>query len=246
MYILTQPFLFPSAREISNSILEKTGKKLLVKREEKNTPPSIRWGNSHSLGQANDTMLNSAGLIRLCSNKRLFSREMLGKVAHVEYHMHTVPEHFPVVIRTVANGMRGEGIVICTSKEEFEQNYLNSLWAYFYKFTFELGVHLLGGEVVKVFKKIREEGELEEEFPIRNSHRGYSFSLKNVETYPKLLEVVDSFYATMPIQMTRLDVGWDSINKTYRVIEANTAPSVSENSNTLDLYTDFIVERLGL
>lgn len=246
MYILTHPNLFPSARVIKSSILQKTSKKLFIKLEQEATPPSIRWGNSHNHG-ANDTVLNSASLIRTCSNKRLFSTLLTdNRVAHVQYHKGFTPDRFPVVVRTVVNGMGGEGIVVCFDREDFEAKYSNSLWSYWYKFTFELGVHVLGGEIVRVFKKVREDGASDEEFPIRNFHRGYSFSLRDASKYEKLKGVVDLFYSIMPIQMTRLDIGWDAEEKTYRIIEANTAPSLSANENTLDIYTDFLIERLGL
>lgn len=243
MYILTHPKLFPSARQISRSIMEKTGKKLFIRIEPSSAFPTIRWGNSQSI-EGKDTELNSSESIRICSNKQLFDATMRdASIPHVEYHR-GVPESFPVVVRTVMGGMGGEGIIICFDREDFLAKYSRYAWSYWYNFSFELGVHLLGGKIAKVFKKVRTEGSQEEQYPVRNSHRGYSFSLRDAGKYEKLSGIVDLFYSAMPIQMTRLDIGWDANNKTYRIIEANTAPGLSENENTLDLYTNFIIERL--
>lgn len=247
MYILTRPKLFPSAREIRNTILQKTGKRFLIKVEPTAEPPEIRWGNSDRVIQDKDTDINCREDIYVCSNKSRFGNVMKNaSIPHVEYHRGSTPENFPVVIRTIPNGMGGEGIIICFDEDEFLEKYSGYMWSYWYNFTFELGVHLLGGKIVKLFKKTRSEGNREEEFPIRNSHRGYSFSLRDVGKYEKLPTITDLFYSSIPIEMTRLDIGWDANNKTYRIIEANTAPSLSNNENTLDLYTDFMIERLGL
>lgn len=248
MYILTHPSLINSARLLSREILMRRGININVSTQPYADVPIIRWGNSGGvpIGTGRGCNLNSSASISVCGNKRRFSDVLTrNEIPTVEYHNGDVPEHFPVVIRTVMNGHGGEGIVICRSREDFMRNYSHQVWAYWYNFEFELGVHILNGQVRRVFKK-EWPRDNEPEFPIRNTDKGYTFSLREPERYKKLQGVVNAFYAVVPIKFARLDIGWDSENKVYRIIEANSAPSLSENVNTLHMYTDFLIEELGL
>lgn len=100
-----------------------------------------------------------------------------------------------------------------------------------------------GGKIVKLFKKIKAEGN-EDDFPIRNVKNGYHYQLRNLEKYKKLPKYMDKVFEVFPIQMSRFDVGWDKANKTYRIIESNSAPILLDNPNTLSLYGDFLITQL--
>jgi hypothetical protein len=171
-------------------------------------------------------------------------------IPHVEY-FNGEPERYPVCIRTILNGHGGEGIVIARNWEEWDP-YDDCNWSYWYKFEYELGVHLLGGNVVRIFKKVLTGGvtpglddiDDDPEFPIRNSERGWHFSLRNPSIYPKLHALTEMFYERFPIEFTRLDIGWDSVAHIYRIIEANSAPGMTENANTASAYIEFLKERI--
>ncbi len=247
MYILTHKGLYNSAKLLSDKIKASTGRPIFVytdRRPEDTGAPVIRWGNGQHFFNL-DTSFNSRESIVTCGSKARFSSVLSrAGIPHVEYHSNEVPERFPVVIRTVLNGHGGEGIVICRTREEFVRNYNHSTWSYWYNFDFELGVHILNGRVERVFKKVWKNDSAEPEFPIRNTDKGYNFSLKEGEKYPKLQVIVDSFYRVVPLAMGRLDIAWDKLNKTYRIIEANSAPSLSENVNTLNMYSDFLLRNI--
>lgn len=240
MILLTRPSFRPSARVLRRGI---PGLSIRIVND---LVPVIRWGNSDRV-LGDFTELNSADKIGIVSNKRRFSNEMtrIG-ISHVEINRGE-PDKFPVVVRTTISGFGGRGIVVCKNLEEFTP-YRDYFWSYWYNFTFELGVHLLGGKVAKLFIKKSTENE-QEEFPIRNSSRGYDFKLILPESwnkYTKLFPTVENFFDKFPINMCRLDVGWDNDNKLYRIIECNSAPGLSENQNTANLYINYIRSTLGV
>ena len=152
-----------------------------------------------------------------------------------------------MAIRTELNRGGGIGMVIAENDNEFVK-YAEFHWSYWYKFQFELGVHILGGEIVKVFKKVREEGLEEEKYPIRNTQRGYKFKYKPnwKENYGGLEKFVAELYKVFPIQFARLDIGYDKETGGYRLIEVNSAPDLSQNKNTLELYAQFLAGKFAL
>lgn len=258
-YILTHNSLRRSARSLADGISRKVGEQILVKTQtdrDRYNQCIIRFGNSSPTFDrvgANHTEYNNPQHIALAGNKFRLSNFLSENDGEEEklpnltlYNRNIIQnDEFPVVVRTVLNGNGGNGIIVCKTPEEFSR-YRNSVWSHWYNFQFELGVHILGGNIVKVFKKVRQENLEEEEFPIRNTQRGYSFKLKNNwrEVYKGLQEFVSKLYGVLPIQFARLDVGYDKSTGGYRLIEINSAPNLSENVNTLNLYVDFLVEKL--
>lgn len=242
-YILTRRNLNPTAKLLAQE--------LGIRRyfEPRDYAPAIRWGNSDTI-LPHDTKYNSCSHIRSCSDKLQFDEDMRNKdIPNISIHSYNerfMPEKYPVVVRQNLHGTRGQGIVICESLEELNNTPNHRYWTYWYDFKFELGVHMLGGKVVRVFKKVRVAGEEEEKYPIRNLHRGYHYSLVNLDKYEKLIPFMNNVYEHFPLEMGRWDIGWDRDNKTYRVIEANSAPGLAENENTRQLYVDFLKEKLNV
>jgi hypothetical protein len=238
--ILSNRFTFPSARVLANFLTKETGK-VFKATTNLSKSPAIVWGNSLA---KNETDLNTPELVKISSNKRLFSELLESNNIPCLKINYGEPQKFPVVVRTILTGSKGNGIVVCKDREEFIP-YLHCGWTYWHYFKFELGVHILGGEIHRVFKKVSELNE-PEEFPIKNAERGYHYSLVDGNEYPKLIPFIKQIYEVFPIQFTRLDVGWDTENKIYRAIESNSAPGLSQNENTLEVYGEFIINKLGL
>lgn len=231
-YILSRTFLSPTARLLAAE--------LGIQRSNivRNYPPLIRWGNSDGEFE-NDTDLNLPEIIRICSNKLDFSRnlESLG-IPHIPIYR-GIPTRFPIVVRQNLSASRGIGIVVCKNLEEFNNTPRNQFWSLWYNFRYELGVHLLGGKIVKVMKKVRDENLPDEEFPIKNSNRGYHFKSVRIENFKSLTPLMENIYNKFSMQFGRWDVGFDEDSKCYRVIESNSAPGLSENENTLNKYLEF-------
>jgi hypothetical protein len=210
-------------------------------------PPLVRWGNS-SFDFAGDTPFNSADMIRVSGNKKIFSDKMKELEIPAVAFNRGVPDRFPVAIRKTLNGKGGEGIVICRNYDEWKE-LSQYFWSYWYNFSYELGVHIVDGKVLRVFKKVKDDGTPEEEFPIRNMTRGYKFAIVKEESFQKLVAFNAMFSQKFQIGFGRMDIGWDTEGKTYRVIEWNCAPGIASNVNTLDMYSkaigDAIKERIG-
>jgi hypothetical protein len=249
MYILSAPNLTPSARLLAQRLEEVAEAEPFevvtsLPRNELSIKLGnfIRWGNSATPGQK-ETIYNSPELIRTAGNKMRFSEAMeQAKIPHTNLYTGT-PERFPVLVRTELNRGGGIGLFIAETPDQFAQ-WQKYPWSYFYNFSIEVGVHMLGGEVVKIFKKVREEGLEQEKYPRRNTNNGYRFSLIRNDKFPKLLKFCEQFYKVFPIQMGRADIGWDVDARTWRIIEFNSAPDLTQNHNTLEMYAQFLAERI--
>lgn len=252
-YILSHPRLTRSANPLAQKLSELLGEKIAVKTEldrdmrMKNGTCIIRYGNSRYGDIVGNTECNPIATIMMAGNKLSLSNFLKNReFPHVEY-FRNVPERFPIVARDELNRGGGVGIRIVENKDQYMNGNPVLDWTYWYNFKFELGVHILGGEIVRVFKKIREEGLEEEKFPIKNTQRGYKFSFRSnwKESYTGLSKFVKKLYELVPIQFARLDVGFDSNSGGYRLIEINSAPDLSQNRNTLDLYAEFLAKKIG-
>ncbi len=254
-YILSNIHLVRKAKVLANKLGELLGEEIAVKTEVDahyiwNHNCTVRYGNSNYSAHI-DCKLNEPEHIKFAGNKLRLS-ELLQKeeFPHVEIidsddSRNPQDDKYPIVVRKELNRGGGIGLVICQNIEEYCQN-LEYAWSYWYNFQFELGVHILGGEIVRVFKKVRTDGLEEEKYPIRNTQRGYNFKLREnwQERYRGLDKFVKQLYEIFPIQFARLDVGYDKSTGGYRLIEINSAPDLSQNRNTLELYAKFLAERI--
>lgn len=238
-YILSHPFFGPTVRILS-SVLGLRRSYIPLE-----YPPTIRWGNSKGKYLSGDTTINSPGIIRACGNKLVFSRSMDElEIPHIRINQE-IPERFPVLIRKTLTGSQGRGIVVCETFEDFMKNGGEKLnWTYWHDFSSEFGVHFVGGNIVKLFRKERAEGLEPEKFPIKNLDKGYSFVRVNPETKPKLINFMKGVYEKFPVEFGRFDVGYDRNLRSYVIIEANSAPGISENDDTLNHYVEFFKSKL--
>lgn len=242
MYIFTHRTLSPSARALATALEVRLGVRIPVYFENSDRTSKhksfLRWGNSSEVLTNNDSDYNSSEGIFISSNKLRFSRRVIELgIPCVEIHT-GVPDKYPVVIRKLLTGSGGAGIEICKSKSDYLEKYNSRAWSYWYELNPELGVHVFGGKIIKIFKKVRNENLPQEEFPIRNLTRGYKFVRASLDNYPKLIPYVKNFSDKFDIKFGRIDIGWDRQEKIYRIIEMNTAPGIASNSDTLAAYVN--------
>ncbi len=240
--ISSNSYSTPSARLLRNKIFELSGVRfLIVRHEELKSAPKIRYGESNNEFK-DDTNYNSPEFIRLCSNKYKFSRLLLENGLYTPEFKKDRPSIFPLLIRTGLSLSGGKGISICKNEDDFNKKWNPAYWwTPFVKTEFELRVHVLGGEIKRIFKKIL---ETDDEFPIRNNIICH-FSLVNNDNYTKLVPVIESLNKILSTNnFYALDIGWDSYNGKYFIFEANTAPGL--NDNTAQVYAEFLCERLNL
>lgn len=207
-------------------------------------PPVIRWGCS-SYQYPVDTEFNDPGHILITGNKLRCSNYLdNNNVPTLTFHRGE-PERYPVVIRTLLSASGGKGIVVARNKDEWEP-YKSSFYSYYFPMEAEYRFHILGGELVKAFRKVADEDNREsDEYPIRNLHNGYSF--KRVDFNNKIkfdaIDFAKKLYKAFPIMMMGADVGYNS-KEGVTVIEINSAPSL--NNPTLALYAKFINSNLNI
>jgi glutathione synthase/RimK-type ligase-like ATP-grasp enzyme len=238
---------FPSAKLLSVELQGLINDKLFVTKHPERVRSSdklIRYGNSESTESRNETGLNSSSFISLVANKGHLAKLLEENNFYAPkffLHSHT-PESYPVVVRETLSSFGGRGIHVCQNINQF--NSCTGVWTPFVHTAFELRVHVMGGEVKRIFKK-EFEGDGEDELPIRNLDRGYHFSLKENENYPKVVELFKKISNCMNIGKDCFfagDIGWDSAKKEYFIFEFNSAPGLNEN--TARVYAEFLAERI--
>lgn len=246
-YILTSKGSLPSAKILRNSLVSLSGRRIFVtskpdKIKEKDII-LVRYGNSFPvIGE--DISTNTPEQIKICSNKKTFSTLLGNNFWTPKFY--DVPEldklSFPLVIRESLALSHGKGIHVVEDENNF-----NLIWKagmYFTEYIFldfELRVHILKGEIVKIFKKELKNND--DKFPIRNND-SCNFKLKNKDNFPKLDVVVEELYKNFPISFVALDIGWSKKNQNYFVLEANSAPGLNEL--TANLYASSIMEDLNV
>ena len=231
-YIYALPKFMKSARGLRNYLNDRTFSRF----------KAVKYINEPIIDNKNTNIL--WGLGKGYSRIGLSNKLIKNEINTIEY-FNTVPtlEDYPIVIRTILDGNQGTGIIIAKTEEEYFP-YIGSYWSKWIYFQFELGVHVLNGEIKKIFKKICMDDE--REFPIRNFCNNYKFSLRSIDNYPKLQEFVTKLYEVIQFEICRYDIGWDSVNKKYICIEANIAPGLTNNFDTLSMYGDYYINKFNL
>lgn len=203
-------------------------------------PPTIRWGNSLNPFEE-DTDYNNPHFIDVTAHKiktfRVLSEHHISSIVYKT----GIPEVFPVLIRTILTGSKGKGIIIVNNEGEYKPEYSNFYYSPLIPFSNEYRIHVLGGNIVKVMEKVPlEEGEC----IIKNS-LNCTFKRKdiNLMKYGKVIkEIIEQLCGVFPMQIMGVDLGiYEGIPY---IIEINSAPSL--NSATLELYVNFLKERLCL
>jgi glutathione synthase/RimK-type ligase-like ATP-grasp enzyme len=241
--ILTCGFAMPSTRLLKEALENRTGRRTIITTNPRKVfwPSFLRYGNAEDV-DIEDSPLNSTEFIKTVADKYEFSKLMAANNIYSPVFRQDEPneEDYPLIIRKTLQSYGGRGIIVCENEDQFNDNWDDAYyWTPYVKNDLELRVHVLGGKAQKIFKKIKEG---EEKFPIRTSGNGYHFSLKNLETYPKVVEFVDSLKDVLTGQFYTLDVAWDKDKKQYMVFEANSASGL--NTQTAALYADYLADKI--
>lgn len=239
----------PSAKLIRDALFQETGIRYLV-----TTKPSrvreiqLRYGASSPVN-CSDTEFNTPEFIRLVSDKLSFANAIKDKFNTPNFIRVREPtdDEFPIVIRRTMCGWGGVGIIMCPDRQTFDDNWHGSYWTRFVRTTQEFRVHVLGGNIGRLFKKltVRVNGErpLEEEFPIRTLKSGnYRYSLRNDNNaFPDLTDLVSQLDAEIGGKLYALDVGKLPDNQGWFIFEGNSAPGI--NQFTAVTYAKYLIEQ---
>lgn len=244
MKILTYKSSVESATLLAKTIERFSGVKIPVTQIPNNIKgPFIRYGCS-SCVDVKDSEHNSASFIRLVANKDNFSH-LVGKHGFYtpDFKNNVRGVTFPCLIRKTLDSYDGRGIIICKSRKDFEDNWgYGSFWTPFVRTTHELRAHVLGGEVVRIFAKVKEGRE--EEFPIRNLRLGYRYFLRDKEDFPGVQKLVNQLQPLINGSFYTLDLGWDAAKKKYFIFEANSGSGLGQR--TAEYYADYLIKQLKI
>ena len=238
-YLLYNKGSSASARALAKLLGIKASSKLLV------NPPIIRYGNSDN-PLSIDTQVNSPESIKLCSNSIQFSQfcQEKGFTSPIYTPLTQVDEieTFPCLIRKKYH-RSGLDIHIINSIEEYESFVHEHGRRGFYhvpfiKTEYEIRVHVINGEVVRLFRKVHAD---EENNFIRSASFGWGYSLRSTR-YSKAKELAVSLATALDIYFVALDMAWNKSEKEYCIWEANSGPGL--NTETLNIYAQCLSEVL--
>jgi len=208
-------------------------------------PPTVRYGNSeHNFGE-NDTKINHPDVIKVCANSYHFSRWCIEHNFYTpryqKFDNNNIPE-FPFLLRRL-NHRAGKDIIIINDATELNKIKRNVLkqryWVPYIETTFELRVHIIDKQVVRVFKKIKP-GALDDGEFIRTVDRGWKYSLRTNldEKYAQAQQLCINLTEDLGLFFGGIDIAWDIKNRRYVVWEVNSAPGL--NSQTIKIYADIL------
>lgn len=211
----------------------------------KKYPIKIRYGNSHE-EQKNDTEFNSVDTIRYASNSTLFStfckNNEIFSPYYTRFNVDKIPP-FPFLLRDRYH-MAGKDIRIVEAAKNFANLYPDDLsdrfWVPFIKTEYELRLHYVLGDIVRVF--VKRPGENSDiNFPIRTTHYGWRYHLRvSNDKYKKARDVGVHLAELMELKFGAIDMAWAPDEKKYIIWEVNTAPGLNEN--TAQVYAERLKE----
>jgi len=252
IHILCHDSCKETAARIGNAIEQKTGKRVIVTMDaedlDRTTGPFIRYGNTSYVNRK-DTEYNTPEVINMCADKGLFSEVMSSNGIHtpIFYSMEDTPLCREwIVVRTTLCSYGGRGIHIAKSLAGFKKlrsKYPDAVWTPFIKTEFELRVHVLGGKVKKIFRKVFDGCGNEADYPIRNQQH-YSYYQEDLNDYKSVQKTVNQIQKELKGQAYSLDMGWDAATNQYFVFEANSGSGL--NSHTAGMYADFFIKSLKI
>jgi len=235
--ILAHSGSIPSTKILRDALVNLGYPKLLVTRNA-SKPIIFRYGNSEPANCYE--ILNPPSFIRMTSDKKIFSGycDNIGISAPIFSKLNKVlPDSFPVLVRSTLTGQGSEGIYPVKTLDELSKIDTNWHWVPYYNLKNEYRVHVVCGEIVKVFRK-KFEGESEDGIIIRNNSNSH-FSLVNTNKdgeFVKLKLVVSTLVEELTAKFNNyklffaLDIGWGQNEREYIILEANSAPGLNEST----------------
>ena len=197
--------------------------------------PTIRWGSSKPI-PGDTCRINSALSIGNTSDGFVSLNIMRDYGIPVPdiYRFHEVPSNVDVLARKRYH-RAGTDIIFCRNLQEVRDAY-NQQRVYFTKYiltSIELRVHVINGEVVKGFRKIKENDE--DVIPIRSSNKGWGYKRVDIfEHYPEVIPIVLAVGEALNLTFYAIDMARKRVDRSWVIWEANTAPAL--NVSTLALY----------
>lgn len=203
----------------------------------------IRYG--HRFGMfSRDTETNSGKVIAICADSLKFFEFCKEAgfycpeyISPKEYE----PEDYPFFLRKRLH-YGGKDIKVVEDREQYDEFVEpDSYIVVPSRIKYEIRVHVINHEVVRVFKKVGDP-ENEDKYPIRTAHKGWKYSLVKPpygERYVKARLLSVELSRALGLGFGAIDLGLDKDKKQYIIFEVNTAPSLINNENTFEMYLEY-------
>jgi glutathione synthase/RimK-type ligase-like ATP-grasp enzyme len=146
-----------------------------------------------------------------------------------------------VIQRNMLRASGGKGIVVCDPSGRVVADFnrptaQGQMWTLYRKKVDEYRVHVMGGQVIDVQKKMR--SRTDERWTgnntIRNQENGWVYGRENVRAPQAVEEVAKQVVAILRLDFGAADIGWSGATAVASVYEVNTAPRLIRS--TLDSY----------
>lgn len=144
-------------------------------------------------------------------------------------------EGHTVVVRKLLRASSGRGIVVCSPNDELPDA---PLYVKYIKKQDEYRVHVLGGRVIDVQRKMRTYSVPDEDvnWQIRNHINGFVFGRTDVEINEDTRTQAVQAVRSLSLDFGAVDVVWNEHQQKCYVLEVNTAPGLE--GTTLEKYSD--------
>jgi glutathione synthase/RimK-type ligase-like ATP-grasp enzyme len=242
-YLLYNKGSYITARSLATKLgLKATSNPAKIKQADKS--PIIRYGNSDGEFRK-DTILNSSEVIHICSNSLHFCKwaKQNGFISpiYTKFNPDNIPE-YPFLLRMLYH-KRGSDIILIKSKADLNklsrQVLLNRWYVPFIETTFELRVHVVCGEIARIFKKEKPGAIAAGDF-IRTSRTKWKYSIRTNlgERYQAAQDICIDLANKLGLGFGGVDIAWDNNNRKYIIWEVNSAPGLSKP--TLEVYANIL------
>lgn len=202
----------------------------------------VNWGNS-KLPAAIDLVkvINHPNYVRVASNKlgtllKLSEADIpcpkfTTNIEEAKEWL-TSKEGRCVFARKLLRGKAGAGILACTHPSELPRA---PLYTRYIKKRHEYRVHVIGGQVVDVQRKMRRNGA-EANWRIRTGANGFVFGRGGVEPPAQVMQEAVRAVVALELDFGGVDVIYQENSEKAFVLEVNTAPGIE--GTTVKVYAD--------
>lgn len=212
----------------------------------------INWGHAgDALNGFKCRILNHPSSIRNTSNKLSFftnsgpeeSRNY--KIPPFTTSKETVIEWLKqgkdVIARTELNGNSGKGIVVISKEEDIVDA---PLYTMYIPKKEEYRIHVLGGQVIDVQRKIKDPNKAVTSWYVRNHDSGFIFVRNDVKPDKRVLEYALEVVEAFDLDFGAVDIIFNGTRNEAYVLEINTTPGLEGSSveNYSKAFSAFIKE----
>lgn len=205
----------------------------------------INWGSSNLPEEvAKCVVLNLPGAINRASNKletfRKFHVEgiscpkwFISRETAIGY----VSAGKTVFARTILQGHSGAGIVIMDPEDPATWDVQAPLYTVYYKKKNEYRIHVVADKAIDVQRKglsAEFRGRADINWKIRNLKNGFIYAREGIEVPDSAKELAVSAVRALGLHFGAVDIIECTEDKTFRVLEVNTAPGIT--GTTLENY----------